>query len=703
MKKIGYVLLLLTLNMAHASLFVSIQSSRLDEVMEQNRKLVENEINQLNSQSNEQYHFEPDMHTAHITLAFIDADPTITAGNASQKYPQLDKKLSAIAQKIAPIDITNSVRESTIAYWPSGRRDMTLGGSTKKNYLITVLELGANAQLTALAQEIRAELETSYGIKPTFQTFKAHLTLGRIYEPNDNPSVKTLANSLAKKPLMAQNTPVYVNEMILNGSGDTVKFPFSGMKEIVVVSATGTQYPVAENLVKESGFFKKQSVADRRVITNLPDDQVKIVVEILSNSHNIPEAIKTNKLHFLPFIDSDQEYFLSFLTRFELSRDVIKRVKNFLEKYYVIVWADRTEYPWLKESNIKASFFQELQEKLQKIGSKIGSFIPNKSIPYVEIDMMNYLSSTDDLDTIEAYLNSLKANNFFKLIQTIEKFKLDISKKILLLLCQYEFELEAGSEKMQVTIPEDVKGIMAGFKTNFAQLFEWGILPKESSDSTLLDVSRCCLSDITKIAEYFKNLERITKFNVSYNRLNTFPAQLFTDLGSLQELNLSYNRIRFLGISFYNPASTAHSPQPLPLINLYLYFNHIVELEAGWARDLSNLRRLDLSYNPLGNAFVSGWAWGLSQLEELLLSNDNISLLHSGWAKGLTNLKKLDITGNPIKVEGLERGWGQGLKNLRTIIIDKDSALKKRIDWELNGMWSYLGRPNVKIIERERP
>lgn len=235
MKKLILIPTLLFSSLAHAGVFVMIESPLVIQLVQENKKLIAQEVQALNArtsaqESKKQYIFEPDKWGAHITLAFIDQDPALKAEDAEQKYSKLEQYLRLIAKKTSPINITDNIEESVIAYWP-GAAPMVLGGSKKQNYVTVVLKLGNNRHLSDLAELITRQLEVAYGIKQRFP-FSAHLTLGRIYEVNDAP-VAPIVSQLTTEPIVESVERIKIHEFKLKGAaGSQVVFPFGPKKMI---------------------------------------------------------------------------------------------------------------------------------------------------------------------------------------------------------------------------------------------------------------------------------------------------------------------------------------------------------------------------------------------------------------------------------------------------------------------------------------
>jgi len=219
---------LLMTGFAHAGVFVMIESPHVTQLVQDNKKLIAHEVAEFNAQvpgNKQQLAFEPDKWDAHITLDFIDQDAVMKAQDAEKKYHKLEQNLRLIAKKSSPINITQNIEESRIAYWP-GAAPMMLGGSKKQNYVTVVLKLGDNKHLADLADRIARLLEAEYGIKQRFP-FSAHLTLGRIYEVNDNPVMPIVPQLTTEPHVESIFEKINVHAFKLKGAGGSeIEFPF---------------------------------------------------------------------------------------------------------------------------------------------------------------------------------------------------------------------------------------------------------------------------------------------------------------------------------------------------------------------------------------------------------------------------------------------------------------------------------------------
>ncbi|XP_023933814.2 protein artichoke [Bicyclus anynana] len=187
-------------------------------------------------------------------------------------------------------------------------------------------------------------------------------------------------------------------------------------------------------------------------------------------------------------------------------------------------------------------------------------------------------------------------------------------------------------------------------------------------------------------------LNELTLFDVSYNRLDHLPKQLFENFPNIQNINISHNNIiRFdflmsktLGVSLINmdlsknPAvswTTTNNTENNTLLanlyelhicftnltiiedvtfelfislqHLYLNFNKIRRLSISPFSKLIFLENLDLSVNRITHLKTSNFR-GLIKLNSLCISNNNVESMES-FDEDLSNLKLLDLSYNKLQ------------------------------------------------------
>ncbi len=171
-------------------------------------------IEMLNAEQKSAYIFEAARFAPHLSLAFVD-QKELSVEHTYYAYMHLDLLLSGISKDRKPIDMSSSVENATIAYWP-GKFKVKCGDSVKENYANVVLKIEDNAELSALAGEIRAGLENNWSIKQAFP-FSSHITLGRIYQADDKPVDTQHLQKLETKVPAAVLGAVIIKDFKLKG------------------------------------------------------------------------------------------------------------------------------------------------------------------------------------------------------------------------------------------------------------------------------------------------------------------------------------------------------------------------------------------------------------------------------------------------------------------------------------------------------
>ncbi|KAG9470031.1 hypothetical protein GDO78_019083 [Eleutherodactylus coqui] len=143
----------------------------------------------------------------------------------------------------------------------------------------------------------------------------------------------------------------------------------------------------------------------------------------------------------------------------------------------------------------------------------------------------------------------------------------------------------------------------------------------------------------------------------------------------VQNLSVTGSNITVLQGSFFRRYGTNLSN----LTNLILTNNNIQAIDSKAFVDLPNLTNLDLSNNPLDSLSNTSFV-GLSHLETLKLNNalrESLHLLSFPWTEGLGNLQTLELTSNDLQTFPKQV---LDLRRLRSI---------------------YLGNNSIKTIDKE--
>lgn len=154
------------------------------DVIAQAQKILLQDIQEINEQTNSSYLFAETPFAAHISLAFV-SEERLSVQQIEEKFIGLQQELKEKSKIFSPENISDIFRCPSIAYWP-GKFEVECGGSKKKHYINAVLKATPNEFLNDLSTDIRNMLLEQYGIKQA-HLFSVHATLGKIYQAYDEP------------------------------------------------------------------------------------------------------------------------------------------------------------------------------------------------------------------------------------------------------------------------------------------------------------------------------------------------------------------------------------------------------------------------------------------------------------------------------------------------------------------------------------
>ena len=148
-----------------------------------------------------------------------------------------------------------------------------------------------------------------------------------------------------------------------------------------------------------------------------------------------------------------------------------------------------------------------------------------------------------------------------------------------------------------------------------------------------------------KLTEVSKNLlknTRITELDLSKNLLSTLPENFFLDNNKIRLLNISRNQIDILPPLLFSGLED--------LLVLDVSHNLIKSIGEKLFGDTINLRKLDLSFNHLENNISKLIFRKTHYLEELILSNNQLSSRDTECLKhqNLQHVRKIDLSFNTI-------------------------------------------------------
>ena len=148
-----------------------------------------------------------------------------------------------------------------------------------------------------------------------------------------------------------------------------------------------------------------------------------------------------------------------------------------------------------------------------------------------------------------------------------------------------------------------------------------------------------CIGKLKK--EYFVTLNKLREFTMKNTLLETLPSGIFENLPYLASLTLSGNRLTLSqDINFFGDIPSLKS---LDLTN-----NFITNIQPTLFKGLSNLEKLDMSYNAIA-MLKTGMFRSLPKLQNLKMSNNILKDVPRNAFKELTSLKKLSLASNNIR------------------------------------------------------
>ena len=161
---------------------------------------------------------------------------------------------------------------------------------------------------------------------------------------------------------------------------------------------------------------------------------------------------------------------------------------------------------------------------------------------------------------------------------------------------------------------------------------------------------------------------------LSYNRLESLPPDVFSGLSSLEELNMGHNALTGLPKDVFSGLNS--------LLYLYLNGNDIASLPPTVFQDQKHLELLFLYGNKL-TTLPSEVFSGLTSLDWVTLEDCELTTLAAGTFSGLSSLNRLELSGNDLNTLPADLLAGTpGLQNLTL----SDNRLKGLPDGLLDGL-----------------
>ncbi len=179
MKKIILLLLILHLSSYPSAILYTDVPESLKKLSQEVQTEVQYQINTCFSE----YIFEPSTYDPHISLAYL-SKAKLSLKKLYEQEPLLKDKLLALANRIAPINMNSSIQNLEIELWQTNS-PRTYLGTTYTSATIVVIKLPVPHKLLEFTQLIEREMDSLPSIDKRKFDFKAHVTIGWLYDVND--------------------------------------------------------------------------------------------------------------------------------------------------------------------------------------------------------------------------------------------------------------------------------------------------------------------------------------------------------------------------------------------------------------------------------------------------------------------------------------------------------------------------------------
>ena len=367
--------------------------------------------------------------------------------------------------------------------------------------------------------------------------------------------------------------------------------------------------------------------------------------------HNLNDIVLSNNP--IGILANDTFRFLknSNMRKLEISRCNIKSVSNVTFTYLSKLQSLR-----IGQNPLDAQQLEKILSGLQK--SQI-----------VSLDIRNLqLDGKIPSNTFAIFRNSslrylLMPNNKIKSVPDKAFANLPKLLTIDLSACKIEDVSETAFENLAITIlflhDNSLTKVPKGLPASIQKLYLNGNNIVSLADDSFYNLKNVREIHLTKngIHELHENclsgLKNLRKLYMDSNKIATLPRKLFNPLIRIVSLDLSKNNIKSI------PPTPGLFASLSSLESLNLADNQCYALPLGIFQGLSSLMHLNVKNNDFGPIFVedklSQLLSGLSKLQTLDLSNNNITLLHDATFMALTSLKELQLEKNRIS------NWGRDL------------------------------------------
>lgn len=160
----------------------------------------------------------------------------------------------------------------------------------------------------------------------------------------------------------------------------------------------------------------------------------------------------------------------------------------------------------------------------------------------------------------------------------------------------------------------------------------------------------------------FSHLQNLYVVDLSRNRLNDLPRNVFTGLTKLKTLNLSRNRLTIVPFQVFKPL--------LEIEHLDLSGNDLRSILENFFIANKRLKVLRLNDNKIDKITMSSF-YGLGRLEELQLSGNNLTFIDRNAFDHLDELRVLNLRNNQLAQ--FPTTLFNGLKKLRVLDLSENS------------------------------
>ena len=202
---------------------------------------------------------------------------------------------------------------------------------------------------------------------------------------------------------------------------------------------------------------------------------------------------------------------------------------------------------------------------------------------------------------------------------------------------------------------------------------------------------------------FIHDVPLLERLDLSRNNIFNFREQIFCDLSSLQVLNVSHNRLANLsdlGLR-YGAAKTAAGAGadfcPMPLTELDISHNHLLEVDDSSFKSLNHLRVLRLDHNQIAS-IDSDALRPLEQLERLDLSVNKLSLLPELVFEPSRSLRRLDLSNNSLST--LAAQLFSTMSHLEVLVLSWNELTLSEA--AIGGLFSHLVRLVVLDLSHNR-